>query len=172
MCIRDRDTVDRLAANREYCLRPWIFNKFGSRYGAVQCITTLPSEDPEPKQTTYTTRLIPDVPDTGVVIYSHLVEPGPPRPTNLARIRVIGNAFTPYLVRFTQPRSGSIDCQAEGVTVAPGDSLNGTALNTLFGAEKPEIPIAGLALLACKLPRDTGGINTDPIPVDVTYERP
>lgn len=160
-----------------YCLRPWIFNPYGSRYGEQLCATTLPAQDDTPPtdSVTYTTAMNGQFTSEGVIPYVHVVEPGPPRPAELLRVRVIGSSFSNYHVRFVRPQAGPFSCpvtEGDGVTIVPGSELSGPGLATLFGSETPEIPQTGLALVGCKLLVGGSLGNTNPIPIDVTYRRP
>lgn len=165
-----------LTSEETYCVRVWVFNHHGSRYGQPRCAKTLPPEEPEPgMEVTYSTRLVAQIPPEGLVTYLHVVEPGPPRPAQLLRVRVIGGIFSGYNVRFINPMPGPVTCsqdEGDGVTVVPGQVLSGAGLATLFGSETPTIPENGLVLIACKLLLEPGANNTNPIPVDVTYRRP
>lgn len=121
----------------------------------------------------YLATLEPSVPDQGVVIFQHTVAPGPPHTARLSEVQVIGNATTPYQVRFLKPVAGTLTCSSDptlGVTVDPGSSLDAPGLRTLYGNTAPPIGASGLALIACKIPR-TPAANSDPIPVVVRYRR-
>lgn len=169
--------ITDLNPEHQYCLRTWVYNFYGSRYDDLICATPLPVEEPEPTEkpsVTYSTQLRALIPQTGLITYLHVVEPGLPRPVHLVRVRVIGNAFARYKVRFLTPGMNPPVCSlsaGDGVTVSPGDTLSESGLQTLFGSASPVIPANGLALLACKLLDDPASANIDAIPVDVTYRR-
>lgn len=176
----DRDEnheIGGLTPEREYCVRAWRFNRYASRYGPLTCATTLPAENDDPaggRIVTYGSRLEPQFPDQGLIVYLDRVEPGPPRPAKLLRVRVIGNIFSGYNVRFLKLKPGPVVCslaEGDGVTVEPGGALTGAGLETLFGSQTPTIPVEGLALVACKILTDIGA-GTEPIPISVTYQRP
>jgi hypothetical protein len=174
---RDQFHISGLQPETGYCVRPWIFNAYGSRYGEQLCATTLPAQDDTPPENsvTYSTGMSAQPTSEGVIPYAHVVEPGPPRPAQLLRVRVIGSSFSNFHVRFVRPATGPFSCsvdEGDGVTIVPGNALSGSGLATLFGSETPEIPQSGLALVGCKLLVGGGVGNTNPIPIDVTYRRP
>lgn len=165
-----------LVAEETYCVRVWVFNFYGSRYGESRCATTGPPENGSPgREVTYLTRLVAQTPPEGVITYLHVVDPGAPRPAQLLRVNVLGNTFSGYRVRFIKPLPGPVMCsqdEGDGVTLVPGEALSGSGLATLFGSQTPTIPESGLALIACKLLLEPAAGNTEPIPIRVTYRRP
>jgi hypothetical protein len=166
--IRGTRTTFEMRPERSYCFELRARNGFG-RSEPSSRLCDVSAGDAE-RVVTYRTDLVGTVPPEGPILYSTLVDPGPPAGARLRAVLVIGNAATPYLVKFVEPGSEDSVCsKPDGRVIEPGDTLDATDLKELYDAEEPTTP---LALVACVARRDGTVELIERVPVAITYVRP
>jgi len=160
-------TTFEMRAERTYCFQVRARNGFGLSDPSNE-LCDVSAGDAE-RVVTYNTQLIGVIPPEGAILYGHRVDPGPPPGARLRSVLVIGDAFTPYVVKFVKPDSENSVCtETEGRLVEPGQTLDGTALEALYGDGEPPTP---LFLVACAARRDGTAETIERVPVAVTYVR-
>jgi hypothetical protein len=150
-----------------YCFKVRAKNAFAtSAWSTELCGITIADDH----LTTYSTLLVHDIPNEGVVLYGHTVDPGLGGPGHLVSVQVAGNAFTQYKVHFLPPTASREDCGNPnvGVVINAGATLTGADLTTLYGASEPATP---LLLVGCKLWLAATVPSIADMPITVTYRQ-
>jgi hypothetical protein len=165
--IRGARTTFDMRAERTYCFTVRAKNAFGLSSASDE-LCDVSAGDAE-GVVTYNAQLIGVIPPEGAILYGHRVDPGPPPGARLRAVLVIGNNFTPYVVKFVKPDSENSVCtESEGRLVEPGSTLDAAGLDELYGDEEPPTP---LFLVACAARRDGTAETIERVPVAVTYVR-
>lgn len=170
------DMVFKIKQGYSYCIKVRASDhRYTTEWSPELCNVTRRDDgstdpDPDPESThSYATLLAADIPSSGIILYTHLVNPGVGS-SRLQKVDVAGNIFTRYRVHFLLPTSARQACGTDiGVIVEPGNDLSGEDLSKLYGSTLPSTPIL---LKACKLARESEVLSTDGVSIQVTYKRP
>jgi hypothetical protein len=150
-----------------YCFKVRARNAYATSAWSIPLCNVTIADD---HLTTYSTLLVHDIPNEGIVLYGHTVDPGLGGPGHLVSVQVAGNAFTTYRAHFLPPTASRNDCGNPnvGVIVNAGGTLTGADLAKVYGANEPATP---LLLVACKLWTAASVPSINDMPITVTYRQ-